>query len=218
MKVITFGRSSENDVVVHDSTVSRHHLQIIQDDNGGFRLADFGSKNGTYVNNRKVSGEIPLHSSDIVRIGNTTLKWRKYFTSPTPVPPPPVPDPTPWPGPSGGDSLGSSSNESDTKTLSVIALLLSLAAAVFLIMAIVLAWKWVGTLGFFGLLGVVYGSASTYVFIALGLSILADILAYAFCDNSDESDAALSIAEWISNFCISLIVGAFIYWLIVTHI
>ncbi|MDR2065261.1 MAG: FHA domain-containing protein, partial [Prevotellaceae bacterium] len=58
MKVITIGRKPENSVVINDPLVSRHHLQIIQDDSGNFRLADFGSKNGTFVNGKRISGEV----------------------------------------------------------------------------------------------------------------------------------------------------------------
>ena len=79
MKVITIGRSTQNDVVINDPYVGRNHLQIIQKDDGCFYVADFGSKNGTYVNGNKVHGEVRLSSSDIVRIGNTTLPWKSYF-------------------------------------------------------------------------------------------------------------------------------------------
>jgi len=91
MKVITIGRGSGNDVAINDSKVSRHHLQIIQDDYGNFRIVDFGSANGTFVNGRKISGEIPLSSNDIVRIGNTTVPWKGYFSNS----PAPVANPTP---------------------------------------------------------------------------------------------------------------------------
>ena len=79
MKVITIGRSEENDVVVRDPHASRHHLQIIQHDDGHFTLSDFGSTNGTYVNGQKISGEIYLNMNDVVRIGNTVIPWRLYF-------------------------------------------------------------------------------------------------------------------------------------------
>lgn len=82
MKVITIGRSNEgNDVIVDDPWVSRHHFQIVQDDDGSFRLADFGSTNGTYVNGQKVSGEVELDENDIIRVGNTTIPWKQYFDS-----------------------------------------------------------------------------------------------------------------------------------------
>ena len=81
MKVITIGRSSQNDVPISDSKVSRHHLQIIEHDDGSYSLSDFGSTNGTYINGNRVHGEVKLNSSDVVRIGNTTLQWRNYFNN-----------------------------------------------------------------------------------------------------------------------------------------
>lgn len=79
MKVITIGRSEENDVIVNDPHASRHHLQIIQHDDGHYTLSDFGSTNGTYVNGQKISGEINLNLNDVVRIGNSTIRWKQYF-------------------------------------------------------------------------------------------------------------------------------------------
>ena len=87
MKVITIGRSSDNDVPVNDSKVSRHHLQIIQHDDGSYTLSDFGSTNGTYVNGKRVRGEINISPNDIVRIGNTTLRWNIYFKDESSSPP-----------------------------------------------------------------------------------------------------------------------------------
>jgi len=79
MKSITIGRSSENDVVISDQFVSRKHCQIIQDDNGGYRLIDLQSQGGTYVNGVKRHGEVSLNDIDIVRIGNSTVPWLSYF-------------------------------------------------------------------------------------------------------------------------------------------
>ncbi len=79
MKIIKIGRSSRNDVNINDPLVSRSHCQIIQDDYGNFRLIDTNSANGTYINGTKRHGEVLLNTSDIVRIGNTTLPWQTYF-------------------------------------------------------------------------------------------------------------------------------------------
>ena len=87
MKVITFGRSSRNNIVINDSKVSRVHCQIIQYDNGGFGIIDFNSTNGTFVNGRRITGEVKLHQNDIVQIGNTRLQWQQYFK--TDMPPKP---------------------------------------------------------------------------------------------------------------------------------
>ena len=79
MKVVTIGRETDNDIVIDDAHASRHHLQIAQHDDGSYSLSDFGSLNGTFVNGQKITGEITLNQSDIVRIGNTTIPWRMYF-------------------------------------------------------------------------------------------------------------------------------------------
>ena len=79
MKVITIGRLEDNDMVVNDACASRHHLQIIQHDDGHYSLADFGSTNGTFINGQKISGEVELNMNDVVRIGNSTIPWRLYF-------------------------------------------------------------------------------------------------------------------------------------------
>ena len=49
MRVITIGRSSDNDNAVHDGMVSRHHCQIRRDDKSNFYLIDFGSTDGTQI-------------------------------------------------------------------------------------------------------------------------------------------------------------------------
>ena len=80
MKVITIGRHSGNDVVIdNDDKVSRHHLQIVQYDDGSYHLIDFNSTNGTYINGDRVSGEAVLGEGDFVRIGDTMLPWTTYF-------------------------------------------------------------------------------------------------------------------------------------------
>ena len=81
MKVVTIGRNTDNDVVINDPYVGRNHLQLVQKNDGTIYVADFGSKNGTYVNGNKVHGEVRLSPSDVVRIGNTTLPWKSYFSA-----------------------------------------------------------------------------------------------------------------------------------------
>lgn len=80
MKVITIGRSKDNNnVVIEDNKVSRSHLQIINDDNGDYYVIDLDSTNGTFVNGNRITGKVQLHKGDIVVIGNTTLSWEAYF-------------------------------------------------------------------------------------------------------------------------------------------
>lgn len=79
MQIIRIGRDSSNNVVVKDPLASRKHCQIIEDDNGNFRIDDLDSLNGTYVNGVLRRGSTYLSPNDIVRIGNTVLPWQNYF-------------------------------------------------------------------------------------------------------------------------------------------
>ena len=80
MKVLTIGRSSDNNnIVINDAKVSRSHLQIVKDDNGNYFAIDLESTNGTFVNGKRISGKVPLQKGDVVIIGNTTLPWETYF-------------------------------------------------------------------------------------------------------------------------------------------
>lgn len=118
MKVVTIGRSKENnDIVINDEKVSRNHLQMIMDDQGNYSVLDLNSTNGTFVNGHRIKGQVPLKTSDELRIGNTVLSWQCYFGSqpnagtlkpkdpqppvvqPPVSPQPPITDPAPkrWP-------------------------------------------------------------------------------------------------------------------------
>lgn len=83
MGIITIGRHPDNDIVINDPTVGRHHLQIMQHDDGHFSVLDLNSKNGTYVNGKRVYGEVRLSPNDEIQIGRTILPWRNYFASST---------------------------------------------------------------------------------------------------------------------------------------
>jgi pSer/pThr/pTyr-binding forkhead associated (FHA) protein len=68
----TIGRA-ECEVELNDPDVSRRHAVLRQVD-GGLGIEDLGSKNGTFVNDRRVSGIVPVGAGDRVRFGNTV--WR----------------------------------------------------------------------------------------------------------------------------------------------
>jgi len=80
MKVKIIGRDGSNcDIIVEDPHISRVHVQIMKDDNGKVSILDLDSSTGTYVNGRKISGEREVEEGDIIKIGNTVLKWKDYF-------------------------------------------------------------------------------------------------------------------------------------------
>ncbi|MBN2664465.1 MAG: FHA domain-containing protein [Bacteroidales bacterium] len=83
MKVVTIGRSPQNDIVYNDSSVSKYHLQIIKHDDGSFELIDFNSTNGTFVNGQRVK-QVKLNTNDVIKIGTSKpLKWKNYFKNET---------------------------------------------------------------------------------------------------------------------------------------
>jgi len=62
------GRALDNDIVIGDASVSRHHASI-EYRNGGFLLRDLGSHNGTWVGGQRVT-EAPLGRGDALRLGD----------------------------------------------------------------------------------------------------------------------------------------------------
>lgn len=78
MKVIVVGRDADNDIVVDDFLVSRHHLRI-EAKNGRYWAVDLDSTNGTYVNGERIKDRKALNIDAKVKIGNTLLPWQSYF-------------------------------------------------------------------------------------------------------------------------------------------
>jgi serine phosphatase RsbU (regulator of sigma subunit)/pSer/pThr/pTyr-binding forkhead associated (FHA) protein len=68
------GRHPECDVVLDVAAVSRQHAVISKRD-GQFYLEDLGSRNGTYVNGRRLSEVTPLASGDRVVICDVTFDF-----------------------------------------------------------------------------------------------------------------------------------------------
>jgi DNA-binding NtrC family response regulator len=70
---IRIGSMEDNDVVLHDDTVSRYHCKIIQDDTS-FILIDNRSTNGTFINKVRVR-EAFLKPGCVVAVGESQLKF-----------------------------------------------------------------------------------------------------------------------------------------------
>ena len=72
--LIGIGRASDNDVILDDPMVSRHHCQLMLQ-HGAYGFTDLGSRNGSTVNGQPVS-QIALGPGDIIRIGDTQIEFQ----------------------------------------------------------------------------------------------------------------------------------------------
>lgn len=72
---IVLGRSSEADILVDDTGVSRRHLEI-QTAGGTTTAVDLGSTNGSYVNGHKVAGSMELTDGSTITMGRTKIIFR----------------------------------------------------------------------------------------------------------------------------------------------
>ncbi|QED26253.1 FHA domain-containing protein [Microvenator marinus] len=71
--VISIGTVADNDVVIEDETVSRHHCRIVQEDDD-YVLVDPGSTNGTFINGVRIR-EAFLAPGLILTVGSTQIQF-----------------------------------------------------------------------------------------------------------------------------------------------
>ena len=71
---LTIGRGRDNSIVLDDMLVSRRHV-VITADESGLVLRDLGSRNGTFVNGRRVE-QTHLHEGDRLGVGASTFEVR----------------------------------------------------------------------------------------------------------------------------------------------
>ncbi len=71
---IRLGRNSANDFVISNASVSGEHC-IIEHFDGGWRVKDLGSTNGTRVNDQRIS-MATVHRNDVITLGDIALSIR----------------------------------------------------------------------------------------------------------------------------------------------
>lgn len=71
---VTAGRNPDNTIPLEFNGISRYHFKITHEDETYF-VEDAGSKNGTFLNNKKVEGRAELHRGDTIKIGSVALKY-----------------------------------------------------------------------------------------------------------------------------------------------
>ncbi|GLW48981.1 ABC transporter ATP-binding protein [Streptomyces sp. NBRC 14336] len=71
-RTVRIGRAPDNDLVIDDLTVSRHHAELRGRSDGGHEIADLGSHNGTYLNGSPVN-LAEVRSGDVIGIGHSAF-------------------------------------------------------------------------------------------------------------------------------------------------
>jgi len=69
-RVVRIGRATDNDLVVPDLSVSRHHAELRARPDGRYEIVDTGSHNGTYLNGQPVLQAL-VGPEDLVGIGHS---------------------------------------------------------------------------------------------------------------------------------------------------
>lgn len=67
------GRAEDCDLTLASPLVSRHHC-VLTIQNGGVYIRDLESSNGTGLNNRVLSGTMPLHEGDTLWVAVTAIE------------------------------------------------------------------------------------------------------------------------------------------------
>ncbi len=80
--VIAIGRALDNDIIIEDPRVSRHHAQLRRR-YGRYVLYDIGSSGGTEINGYPVE-ECVLHSGDVISFAGVQVIYGE--DPPTPIP------------------------------------------------------------------------------------------------------------------------------------
>lgn len=78
---IVLGRSSDADILIDDTGVSRRHLEI-RTGPGTAQAIDLGSTNGSYVNGHKIVGSSELTDGSTITMGRTKIIFRLLPANP----------------------------------------------------------------------------------------------------------------------------------------
>ena len=71
---VTIGRDPSCQILINDPSISRRHCQFTVDAEGSLIVRDLGSKNGVYVEQRRVDKKVVVRPGMIVQIGAVSLR------------------------------------------------------------------------------------------------------------------------------------------------
>ncbi len=66
------GKDANNAIIIKDNTVSKRHAGILIKDGKRYELHDFGSSNGTFINERRIQKQF-LKDGDVIKLGETEI-------------------------------------------------------------------------------------------------------------------------------------------------
>jgi hypothetical protein len=73
--IITVGRDGSSTISISDGFMSFHHARLFMAE-GEALVEDVGSTNGTFVNERRISGTETVNVGDVIRCGNLIMEAR----------------------------------------------------------------------------------------------------------------------------------------------
>jgi len=72
--ITTAGRHPDSDIFLDDVTVSRRHVEIERTATATV-VRDVGSLNGTYLNQQRIDGDMPITNGDELQVGKFKLVY-----------------------------------------------------------------------------------------------------------------------------------------------
>ncbi|HEY7184261.1 MAG TPA: DUF3616 domain-containing protein [Blastocatellia bacterium] len=102
---VSIGKGPQNDIILTDASVSSAHA-VIRFEDGVYKISDLGSRNGTQVNDARITEPRVIQHGDLIKMGHCALTFRlkeanaasstrqrTVIITGTPVPPPAPPTP-----------------------------------------------------------------------------------------------------------------------------
>src|SRR5206468_4622123 len=74
-RVVVVGRAVTSDVPIYDPTISRRHAEVSLAD-GGVKVKDVGSSNGTFLNGARITEAIALEN-DVITFGKVAFRVKE---------------------------------------------------------------------------------------------------------------------------------------------
>ena len=70
------GRDGANEIVLQDQQISKNHAAIVLSENR-FLIEDLDSRNGVFVNGKRIDEATALISGSLVKLGTTILRFER---------------------------------------------------------------------------------------------------------------------------------------------